>query len=97
MKLTKLPLAKWQGLLYEFEKQVPLFQPAAFRVDGTPFSVGIFFGAFKYNDVTYTVVGAAEDGAYLAIHPAFSAWLAKRKETKRRITPHSGQLTMELT
>lgn len=97
MKLTKLSLAKWQELLDEFNRTVRHESPAAFRVDGTQFSVGIFYGAFTYNGVTYTVVGTAEDGAYLAIHPAFSKWLAKRKEPKKKPTPQGEQLTMQLT
>lgn len=104
MKLTKLHLAKWQELIDEFKttdecampSRMGPFSPVAFRVDGTQFSVGIFYGAFTYNDVMYTVIEAAEEGAYIAIHPKFREWLIKRKEPKKKPAPKGKQLTLDI-
>ena len=81
MKLTNLPLAVWQHLLDEYKRSpAPALEtPPCFRVDGTQFSVGIYYGGFRYNGVDYTTIPAAEDGAYLACSPAFLAWAKKQK------------------
>ena len=96
MKLTKLPLAKWQELLdaYKADPATPYEEATCFRVDGTPFSVGIFYGGFDYNGARYTVVDTTEPGAYLALSPAFLAWVRKRKEPKLKPTPKGEQLTI---
>lgn len=100
-----LPLETWQRLLDEY-KADPATQyeqrllrensggSPCFRVDGTPFSVGIFYGSFRYNGVRYTVVDTTEPGAYLAFSPAFLAWVRKRKEPKLKPTPKGKQLTI---
>ena len=97
MKTTKLPLAKWQALLHEYCATFNRTEPfPCFRIDGTQFSLGIFYGAFDYNGVRYTVVDPAEDGAYLAISPMFLAWVTKRKEPKPEPKQKAKQTTLQL-
>jgi len=77
MKVKELTLAQWQDYREAFYKEHSnTTHDAAFRIDGTQFSVGAYYGGFTYNGRQYTVFYFTD--GMIGVRMDFLDWVTKK-------------------